>query len=234
MEMTEYLRVQRQLMDQIHKGVYRENGKLPTERELCEQFGVSRITIRQALQNMENEGVIVRQQGRGTFVKPRRIEQRLSSSYSFSEELRKQNIVPGTRMLSMVTIPALGHIQQKLELGQGVPVRAICRLRLANEMPYAYETSYIPLAFLSDATAEEIAQNGLYNTLRRCSGREVEKATEVFEAVIAPQFVVDLLGRKGVLSAMQMERTAYCAGQPVEYCESFICGDKYRFHVTLE
>ena len=176
MEMTEYLRVQRQLMEQIHKGVYRENGKLPTERELCEQFGVSRITIRQALQNMENEGVIVRQQGRGTFVKPRRIEQRLSSIYSFSEDLRKQNIVPGTRMLSMVTIPAQGHIQQKLELGQGVPVRAICRLRLANEMPYAYETSYIPLAFLSDATAEEIAQNGLYNTLRRCSGREVGKS----------------------------------------------------------
>ena len=93
MEMTEYLRVQRQLMDQIHKGVYRENGKLPTERELCEQFGVSRITIRQALQNMENEGVIVRQQGRGTFVKPRRIEQRLSSIYSFSEDLRKQNML---------------------------------------------------------------------------------------------------------------------------------------------
>lgn len=234
MEMTEYLRVQRELTNQIRNGVYPENSKLPTERELCEQFGVSRITIRQALQNMENEGVIVRQQGRGTFVKPRRIEQRLSSIYSFSEELRKQNITPGTRMLSMITIPAQGNIQQALDLGEGVPVRAICRLRLANETPYAYETSYIPLALLNDATADEIALNGLYNTLRRCSGTVVDKATEVFEAVIAPQFIVDLLGRKGVLSAMQLERTAYCAGRPVEYCESFVLGDKYRFHITLE
>lgn len=234
MEMTEYLRVQRELTNQIRSGVYPENSKLPTERELCEQFGVSRITIRQALQNMENEGVIVRQQGRGTFVKPRRIEQRLSSIYSFSEDLRKQNITPGTRMLSMITIPAQGNIQQALDLGEGVPVRAICRLRLANETPYAYETSYIPLALLNDATADEIALNGLYNTLRRCSGTVVDKASEIFEAVIAPQFIVDLLGRKGVLSAMQLERTAYCVGRPVEYCESFVLGDKYRFHITLE
>ena len=231
---TEYMRVKRLLSREILSGVYPENSKLPTERELCEKYQVSRITVRQALQKLEEEGHILRQQGRGTFVKPRVIEQPLSSLYSFSEELKKQNITSGTRMLSLTTVPAQPPVQRILGLEAGALIRVVCRLRLANEMPYVYETSYIPAEFLGDATGDEIALDGLYNTMQKVGGVRIDKATETFEAVLAPQYVAEALGRKGVLSVMQLDRVAFSGGRVVEYCSGFICGDRYRFRVTLE
>ena len=230
---TEYHRVYELLLEQIRSGEYPENSKLPTERELCDQYQVSRITIRQALQKLEDKKLIKRQQGRGTFVNTKHIDQKLSTLYSFSEELRKQNITPGTRMLFMLSISAQGNLQKTLGVPAGTPLYSICRLRLADETPYAYETSYIPMVYLMDATPEEITKNGLYNTVKRCSGITIEKATEIFEAILAPQHIVETLGRKGVLSAMQIFRTAYYHNTPIEYCESIVCGDKFRFHVTL-
>lgn len=231
---TEYMRVKRALSQEILSGAYPENSRLPTERALCEEYAVSRITVRQALSKLEDEGRILRQQGRGTFVRPRVIEQPLSSLYSFSEELKKQNIAPGTRMLSLTTVPAQPPVQKILGLEPGRLIRVVCRLRLADEMPYAYETSYIPAEFLGDATGEEIALHGLYGALAKYGGVRIDKATETFEAVLAPQYVAEALGRRGVLSVMQLDRVAFSGGRAVEYCSGFICGDKYRFRVTLE
>ena len=233
-EETEYMRVKRLLSQEILSGSYPENGKLPTERALCGRYEVSRITVRQALLKLEEEGLILRQQGRGTFIRPHKIEQPLSSLYSFSEELKKQNIVPGTRMLSLTTMPVQPPVQKILGLENGKLIRVVCRLRLANEMPYVYETSYIPAEFLENATGDEIAQNGLYNTMAKYGGVKIDKAAESFEAVFAPQYVAEALGRKGALSVMQLDRIAYSGGRTVEYCSGFICGDKYRFRVMLE
>ena len=233
-EETEYMRVKRLISQEILSGKYQENNKLPTERALCDRYGVSRITIRQSLLKLEEEGLILRQQGKGTFVKPRVIEQPLSTLYSFSEELKKQHIISGTRMLSLTTIPVQPPIQGILGMGPGKLIRVVCRLRLADEVPYVYETSYIPAEYLGDATGDEIAQNGLYNTMIKYGGVKIDKATETFEAVLAPQYVAEALGRKGALSVMQLDRVAYSGGTAVEYCSGFICGDKYRFRVTLE
>ncbi len=233
-EMTEYMRVRLAILGKIQSGVYPENSRLPTEREMCTEFGVSRITVRQALQALEDDGYILRQQGRGTFVKPRVIVQPLSSVYSFTEELKKQNIKPGTRILSVSTIAVQPPVQHRLPVPAGTLLRVVCRLRLADEMPYAYETSYVPTQYLGDATGEDIAAQGLYNTIFQKSGVRIDKATETFEAILAPQYVVEALGRKGVLSVMQLDRIAYSEGRVIEYCACFICGDKYRFHVTLQ
>lgn len=229
----EHVRVYHALQARIESGEYSETGRIPPERELCDEYGVSRTTVRQALQNLKNSGFIARHQGRGTYVKPRVIEQPLSSVYSFSEELKKQNIIPGTRMLSLNTIIAQKPVEDILNVKPGTLLRVVCRLRLANDMPYVYETSYLPAEYLGNATSEEISINGLYNTLFKYSGIRVDKATETFEAILAPNYVVEALGRKGVLSVMQLDRIAYNNVTPVEYCSAYVCGDKYRFKVTL-
>lgn len=232
-ESSEHMRVKNALRARIESGEYAENSRILPERALCEEFRVSRTTIRQALQDLENSGYILRHQGRGTYVKPHVIEQPLSSVYSFAEELRKQNIIPGTRMLSLNTILAQKPVEDMLMVKPGTLLRVVCRLRLANDMPYVYETSYLPAEYLGTATSEEISVNGLYNTLYKHSGIRIDKATETFEAILAPNYVVEALGRKGVLSVMQLDRVAYSDGKPVEYCSAYVCGDKYRFHVTL-
>lgn len=236
----EYIRVKMRLLEDIGKGVYRFGEKLPTERQMCEMFGVSRITIRQALSEMEKDGWLQRVQGKGTFVqepkkeKQEKFEQLLSSNYSFSEELRKQNVTPGARVLSLTRIIAQPPLTHKLELEPGHMVDVLLRLRLADDIPYAYETSYVPSEYLDGATPDEIARNGLYNTMMARSGVRPNKATEILEAAIAPDVVTQALGRKGILSVMQIERTAYVDDKIVEYCTSSVAGDKYRFRVKLE
>jgi len=240
----EYVGVKMKLLEQIGKGEYRQGDKLPTEREMCEIYGVSRITIRQALSELEKDGAIRRIQGRGTFVsggkvnapsakKERKYEQLLSSIYSFSEDLRKQGVVPGTRVLVLSHIIAQAPLTEKLQVEPGHMVDVLLRLRMADDLPYAYETSYVPAEYLNGATTDEIVQLGLYNTMEKRSGIRPTNATEVFEAAIAPEIVAEALGRKGLLSVMQIERTAFYGDKIVEYCTSSIAGDKYRFRVKL-
>lgn len=236
----EYIRVKMKLLEDIGKGVYQCGEKLPTERQMCEMFGVSRITIRQALSEMEKDGWVQRVQGRGTFVQepkketPKKFEQLLSSNYSFSEELRKQNITPGARVLSLTRILAQPPLTHKLGVEPGHMVDVLLRLRLADDVPYAYETSYVPSEYLDGASPDEIARNGLYNTMFAHSGVRPNKAVEILEAVIAPDVIAQALGRKGILSVMQIERTAYLNEKIVEYCTCSVAGDKYRFRVKLE
>jgi GntR family transcriptional regulator len=235
----EYFRVKMKLLEDIRKGVYTIGAKLPTERDMCDMFGVSRITIRKALSELELEGWVERVQGKGTFIQepkknPSKFESMLSSNYSFSEELRRQNVTPSTRVLSLTTIPAQPPLTHKLQVAPGHMVDVVLRLRLADEIPYAYETSYVPSEYLNGATADEIARDGLYNTMDRKSGIRPNKAEEVLEAAIAPEMVAEALGRKGLLSVMQIERTAFVDEQIVEYCTSSVTGDKYRFKVKLE
>ena len=235
-----YITVKNRLLSDIGQGVYKQGEKLPTEREMCEMFGVSRITVRQALSELENDGWVRRTQGRGTFVrhpdhKPeKKFEQLLNSNYSFSEELRKQGVTPSTRVLSLTHINAQPPLTEKLQVAPGSMIDVLLRLRLADETPYAYETSYVPSEYLNGATSDEIARDGLYNTMERKSGVRPNKAVEIFEAGIAPDVIAEVLGRKGVLSIMQIERIAFLDDRPVEYCCSSVAGDKYRFRVKLE
>lgn len=233
MAQAEHQRVYEMLLERIRTGDLAENSRLPAERSLCEIYGVSRVTIRQALLNLERDGLILRRQGQGTFVKPSKIEQPLNSLYSFSEELIRQNIHPGTKLLSLRNVPAPENVSILFGLPKGAAVRCLCRLRLANDLPYAYENSYLPVDVLGNANEEDLCRDGLYNTIRKQSGTIVDRAQETFSAVIAPQYVVQALGRKGILSVMQLERTAYAKGRPVEYSEDYVCGDKYRFRITL-
>lgn len=236
----EYVTVKTKLLEMIDSGLYKPGDRINTERELCDVFKVSRITVRQALSELEKEGWIQRIQGRGTFVrqhmeeKSKKMEQLLSYNYSFSEELKKNNIVPGTRVLSLTRISAQLPLAEKFGLNPGAMLDVLLRLRLADGEPYAYETSYIPSEYLNGATAEEIARDGLYNTMEKKSGIRPNKAVEIFEAAIAPGVIAEALGRKGLLSVMQIEHTAYLNQKAVEYCNSYVAGDRYRFRVKLE
>ncbi len=231
---TAYERVRNIIEENIRSGKYPESAKLPTEREMCIHFGVSRITIRRAMEALSSDGLIEKQQGRGTFVRPRKIVLPLSSVYSFSENLREQNILPSTRLLSLSHIVAQPPLESILQLCPGHMICVVNRLRLADEVPFAYETSYLPSEYLGDAKGDEIAQNGLYNTMAKHAGIRPDKAVETFEAVLSPAYVTTALGRKGALCVMQLDRVASYQGKIVEYCSSFIAGDKYRFRVTLE
>ena len=223
----------KKLAADIQTGVYPEDKKLPAELKLCELYGVSRITVRQALSLLESDGYISRHQGRGTFVKPRNFAQKLSTIYSFTEELKKMNSVPGVRVLSSKIVQPELVVSKALDLEIDAPAVEVCRLRLADGVPFAFETSYLPMDLFKDATIAEIETDGLYATLKKHSGIAPDHAEEVFEATLAPKEVAYNLRREGKFAVMRVLRRATCQNRPVEYCITYLEGDKYRYCVEL-
>lgn len=229
-----YYQLKEILIKKIKDGEWPVNTKIPTERELCEMFKVSRITVRQALDEMENEGFLYRKQGKGTFVTTPKLEQRLNNFYSFSEEIKKMGSRPDAKVLSFEVIECSGAVCQNLELNKGAKVYAIKRLRLADDEPFTLEISYIPYEMAVGMKKEEVEENGLYNTLKNTFGIFPDEAIETFEAVQVPADDALHLKVKKNTAALKLERVTRAQGRVVEYCVSMIRGDRYKYQVFLK
>lgn len=228
-----YVQVRESLAGRIASGEWPPGSKLPGELTLCRLYSVSRITIRQALKELEDEGCIERKQGRGTTVKVRQFEQRLSGMYSFSEELMKRGAVPTSRVLEFKACNAPDDVASRLQLQSTAPIYAIKRLRMAGNEPYAVETSYLPQALMGSLSADAVQGKGLYNAMRECTGIFPRQAEETFFAAALPQECALLLCEKRNSPAMVVERVAFWRNVPVEYCVSWVRADKFKFNVTL-
>ncbi len=230
-----YHRLTQELIDKIRSGAWAVDVRMPTERELCVLFGVSRITVRQALDELEREGWIVRRQGNGTYPRTPPIVQRLQDFYSFSEEIRKLGLTPSVILLEFDRIPCPEAAVGPLRVETGTPVHRIHRLRLADGEPFALETSFIPVLLCPGLSSALVVAQGLYRAIVSMSGIEVAEAVETFEATVADRDVAKALHMRPGEAAMHLVRTAGTrTGQPVEYCDTLIRGDRYRFRVTLK
>lgn len=228
-----YYQIKNIILDNIKNKVWETNSRIPTERELCNIYKVSRITVRQALKELENEGYLYRKQGKGTFVTGQHFVQRLTQFYSFSEEIKKMGSVPSTRILSYQVLPAGPGIAEKLQIAEGDPVYEIRRLRLADEEPFALELSYVVQKHNRNLTQEAVRANGLYNALRETKGLVPNEAVETFEAVNTNADEAEALQVNKRTAALHLERVASADGMPVEYCISVIRSDKYKYTVHL-
>lgn len=229
-----YARIHEQIASRISNGMISENERLPTEREMCDEFGVSRITIRHALTLLGRDGLIRKRQGQGIFVCPRRYEHSLDSMYTFADELRKQNAQPSWKVLSMEPQDMDGDIANRLGLCERSQCRCIRRLSYADGRLLSYEQIYVPEALMQGATAEDVERDGLYTTIQRVSGLHADRAQEIFEAVLAPGEVCQALERKQPLAVTKLVRTTFAGEHPLHYSVRYVLGDKYRFKLNYQ
>lgn len=223
------------LIKKIKSNEWPVNTKIPTERELCETYAVSRITVRQALNELGKDGYLYRKQGKGTFVTTPKIEQRLGKFYSFSEEIRKMGFTPGTEVLDFRLIDCdKDSIAAGLNMDKHEKVYSIRRRRLADGEPFAVETSYIPYNICPDLNKESISTEGLYNSLKNNYGINPDEAVETFEAVLINENNANELSTSVNLPGISLERFTYAKGRVVEYCRSIIRGDRYKYKVVLK
>lgn len=228
-----YYQLKEILVEKIKSNEWEIDSKIPTERELCDLYKVSRITVRQALEELENEGFLYRKQGKGTFVTAPKIEQRLSNFYSFSEEIRNMGYTPDTKIIDFKII-ASDEVIAKHFNKNGANLYCIKRLRLANNEPFAIETSYIPCDICPGLTAAEIAAKGLYNTMKTKYDLIPNEAIETFEAVIINPGDASHLNVNKNSPGLLLERTTYANQRIVEFCHGIIRGDRYKYRVTLK
>ncbi|MEG0305549.1 MAG: GntR family transcriptional regulator, partial [Oscillospiraceae bacterium] len=174
-----------QLKESIYKKIisqeWKPGSKIPTESAICAACGVSRITVRKALEELQNEGYLRKVQGRGTFIEKKAIEQKLSKFYSFSEELKQKGLQEHAELISFACIPAENGLEKHLNLEPGTFVYCIERVRYIGDEAYAIEKSYIPQEYAQALNGEMVRENGLYKSLNSC-GIFLNSATEQFSA----------------------------------------------------
>lgn len=229
-----YLQLVRLLMEKIEQGLYLEHEKLPSERALCEIYDVSRITVRQALNDLEREGIIYKMHGKGTFVAPKAYNQKLDRLYSFTEEMKRLGKRPTTEILSFTIFPVDERLAQKMGLTISDKVYKLIRLRLADGEPLMYETTYLPCKFFPNLKAQDLQGKPLYEVLQRNYDQEVTRATEQFTATLFREDEAEFLQGSSGQAAMFIKRFAYHRDQLIEYTNSIARGDKFAYTVELK
>lgn len=229
-----YYQLAEAIRNQIETGQLRPGDQLPSEDELCRLFQVSRTTVRAALNMLTFEGLIHREQGRGTYVAEPKFEQAPPRLLSFSEEMRERGLKPGSRVLAVEKIPATEQIAEKLNIKCGDFVIAIKRLRLANNEPMGLQTAYIPFALCPNLINEDLSQS-LYSLLIEKYRISLYAAKDTYYATILNTEEANLLKVPPGSPAFVVERvTMTVERKPVEYVRSLMRGDRYKISLWLE
>lgn len=222
------------LMSAIESGRWQSDQQLPNEGQLAEDFGVSKITVRQALRELAVLGYIRREQGRGTFVSKGKLDQGPRELTSFSEEMRRHQLSASSRVIEHHEIEASARVAEALELRLGEPVFELTRLRLADDEPMGIQTAHIPMALVPGLASADLEHASLYEVLRTRYGLQPAEAREAYHAVPAELAPATLLGIDVGSPVFSVERVTYLPdGKPFEYVKSIMRGDRYSIILQL-
>jgi GntR family transcriptional regulator len=223
------------LREKIRSGEWKPGDIIPSERELSENYGISRMTTRQAITDLVNEGVFYREQGKGTFVTRHKITQQLMRLTGFTEDIRARGQQPSTKVLVAEMRSATEVVAEKLRISVGQLVFCIQRLRLADGEPLAIELSHINFKGCEKLLEEDLEQNSLYRLLESKYGVPPMEAEQELEAGLAGTEEAMLLKIPMGSSLLYTRRTTFTDRyQPFEYAKSVYCGNKYVFYTHLK
>ena len=222
-----YLRIYRDLKTQISEGVLAPNERLPTQRDLAVRFGVTVMTVRQALQLLEQEELVVMRHGLGTFVAPQRIRYALGNLRSFAQEMTDQGLEPETRVLRSELVEPHPHLIELLRLEPGDPVLSIERLRFVGRDPVAYQHSQLQPWLAEPLSHVDLSEVSVYTYVQSELGIELAHAQERIHAVSLGAHEATLLEQKPGAAALLSERVTFsAAGAPIMFDRAFLPGDR--------
>ncbi|MFI6095846.1 GntR family transcriptional regulator [Lentzea sp. NPDC051213] len=200
---------------------------IPAERVLCQQLSVSRPTVRSAVEELVNTGLLIRQHGRGTFVARAKITQELVSDHN-SMTLPQAGGTWDSRVLEHARIPAGARVGRRLNLSPAAEIHYIARLRLVDGEPMALEYLHVPTAVAPALTVHDMESGDFYERLRE-HGVHVSEAVQSIEPTVTNESEASLLAVPVLAPALLFERlTTDTEGRHVEYVHSIYRGDRYR------
>ena len=232
--LTLHSQVRESLRAGIADGSYAVNDRLPAESALSNMFGVSRITVRQALSDLQNEGAIIKVAGKGAFVAPRRAQQQLTHLEGFGEAMTRSGHQVANTVLGHVTVPAPETVAQRLKLSPGALVTQITRVRRLDGIPVSYEVTYVAPALGERLRTEDLAGRDIFLIFEHDYGIALGHADLQLEATLAGADVASALAVAPDSPILRIERLTHDAlGAPIDFEYLHFRGDTFQYRLQL-
>lgn len=226
-----YVQLMEELETSIRNGVYKPGDKIMTEAEMAKEYGVSLITVRKAVGSLMEKGLVVRKQGKGTFVTKPKYSRNMKKLQSFTEMCEQMGVKPGAQVLENRLIMADKKVADRLGIEPGSNVVYISRLRLADGEPVQVEKSYFPLkyAFLLE---EDLNNGSMFECLKEKAGAKVASSEKMIELCRVTAEEAALMDVKKGDYLLFVKSTAYDEnGEPMYAGIQLINGDRFSLYV---
>jgi GntR family transcriptional regulator len=229
-----YVRIKEYLREAILRGDLKPHAQLPSESELIRQFGVSRITVRQALNDLQKENLIFKIHGKGSFVLNPKTDQHLSSLQGFAEALSPAGYEVLNQVVDCREVVAPRIVAEKLALAPGTPVIEIKRVRFLNRAPVSFEITYLPRDIGSKVAKADLATRDIFLIIENDLSVILGNADLTIEAALADAAVARYLRLKRGAPILRIERlTSSADRQPLDFEYLFYRGDAFRYRLNI-
>lgn len=222
--------IRRRVLD----GTYAPHSQMPSESQMMEAFSVSRITIRQALGDLQKEGLIFKVPGKGSFVAKPKAFQSLSRLQGFGEAMGPSGYETFSQVLSTRQVAATEVVARRLQIGLGTPVYEIQRLRYLNREPISVDQSYFPLSIGERLAQEDLPTRDIFVILENDFGLHLTHADVQIEAISADEFLARQLRIDEASPLLRIERLTYADEQPVDFEFLYYRGDAFQYRLRID
>ena len=229
-----YAQIKEALRTRIVDGVYRQNDRLPSEHDLMRQYGVSRITVRQALGDLQSERVIFRVAGMGSFVARPKPFQELTRLQGFGEAMSRLGYETRNRVESITSVAATEIVSGKLGVPRGSMVSEIRRVRYLDGDPVSLDITYVPPSLGERLADEDLVTRDIFLIIENDYGILLGQAELSIEATLADSALATLLGIAVGAAVMRIERLTHASdGTPIDFEYLYYRGDAFRYQLRI-
>lgn len=233
--LPKYHRVKEALLARLADGEWGPGMSIPSELELCQEFGVSRITVRKAVGDLVHAGKLRTVQGKGTFVAAPKLQERfVPRAFGIYEDMARRGMRLTTVVLRQEVIPAPREAAERLKIPRGEPVHVVERLRSVQDEKILVSTTYVPAALCPGLVDDDLSSGSLYQLLRERYGLKIAYGERSLEAIAAERWEARLLDIALASPLLRLDSVAYLPdGRPFEYSQALQRGDRARIELEF-
>ncbi len=229
-----YVQIRESLRAEITGGLLKRGEQLPSENELASKYNVSRMTIRESIEDLVDEGLLYRRHGVGTFVAYPHLQRDHTRLTSFFDKAENEGIKVQVTLLNLELALATPKVAQALDIPMGSRIIRVKTLRCVEDIPITVHDAHVPHELFAGIVNENLEAQHLWTLFEKC-GYKVKRAVQKLEAREASKEIAHLLKIKEGMPVLFKERTVYAAdGTPVEFTYCYNRGDMYSLTVALE
>jgi len=222
------------ILEAMAQGTLQPASRLPSERQLSERLGISRLTVRHALNDLVNAGRLVSKTGKGTYVRTPKLEQGIHQLMGLTEDMYRRGHTVSSKIVQATLVPASVDLVQEVKLRLGEELVLLERLRIVDGLPLGLERSYLVHKLCPGILEYDLAQKSLYRILRSTYGLRPSRAEQTYEATLARRREAQLLGTDVGAAILLLKRTVFLDTEEIlEHGCAWYRGDRYKFHAVL-